>query len=33
LQAPRMIVTEEVHGGQNVATRVIIGRNGFEPPM
>jgi len=29
----KVIVSEQVRGGKNVATRVIVGRNGFEPPM
>ena len=29
----KVIVTEQVRGSQNVATRVLVGRNGFAPPM
>jgi len=29
----KVIVSEQVRGGKNVATRVVVGRNGFEPPM
>ena len=29
----KVIVSEQVRGGKNVATRVIVGRNGFETPM
>jgi hypothetical protein len=29
----KVIVTEQVVNGQPVATRVLVGRNGFEPPM
>ncbi len=29
----KVIVTEQMRGGQAVATRVLVGRNGFEPPM
>ena len=29
----KVIVGEQSRGGKNVATRVIVGRNGFEPPM
>jgi hypothetical protein len=29
----KVIVSEQLRGGKNVATRVIVGRNGFEPPM
>jgi hypothetical protein len=29
----KVIVNEQVRAGQAVATRVLVGRNGFEPPM
>jgi len=29
----KVIVTEQIVNGQGVATRVLVGRNGFEPPM
>ena len=29
----KVIVSEQVRGGKNVATRVVVGRNGVEPPM
>ena len=29
----KVIVSEQLRGGKNVATRVVVGRNGFEPPM
>jgi hypothetical protein len=29
----KVIVSEQSRGGKNVATRVVVGRNGFEPPM
>ena len=29
----KVIVSEQLRGGKSVATRVIVGRNGFEPPM
>lgn len=29
----KVIVTEQVVNGQPVAARVLVGRNGFEPPM
>ena len=29
----KVIVSEQQRGATNVATRVIVGRNGFEPPM
>jgi hypothetical protein len=29
----KVIVTEQIVNGQPVATRVLVGRNGFEPPM
>ncbi len=29
----KVIVSEQLRNGKNVATRVIVGRNGFEPPM
>jgi len=29
----KAIVSAQVRDGKNVATRVIVGRNGFEPPM
>ena len=29
----KAIVSAQLRGGKNVATRVVVGRNGFEPPM
>jgi hypothetical protein len=29
----KVIVTEEMRNGQGVATRILVGRNGFAPPM
>jgi hypothetical protein len=33
VRGAKVIVVEQVRGGQNVATRVLVGRNGFAPPM
>ena len=33
LSGAKVIVTEQVVNGHPIATRVLVGRNGFEPPM